>query len=237
MRDRPNTRVWRDRRPRQTAPPDLHATRGIAHGLTGKHLTKKSPYKGTGLFPKASPPHALPRAQATGHRHRLGNCRGGKQDPRHTAHEALRHALVHRRRTSRLTFRALLKSGRFESAWTAMIGANGRTSQRQHQPKSHPGAGRMRRTNGTEPITAMRDSHPNPRRHETGRLIPERPVFAKDLAPSGKGRCGNPVRPGRRRDRTGRRKALLNDRQLLSCGPCARRPRRQTLRSAGRHLI
>ena len=26
MRDRPNTRVWRDRRPRQTAPPDLHAT-------------------------------------------------------------------------------------------------------------------------------------------------------------------------------------------------------------------
>ena len=60
-----------------------------------------------------------------------------------------------------LTFRALIKSGRFERAWKALISATDTPGQRQHQ--STCGSHRYRCLNSmnqAEAIAAIRDSHP-----------------------------------------------------------------------------
>ena len=59
-----------------------------------------------------------------------------------------------------LTFRALIKSGRFERAWKAHQ-RNRHTGQRQHQSTCSSHGNRcLNSTNQAADITAMRDSHP-----------------------------------------------------------------------------
>ena len=60
-----------------------------------------------------------------------------------------------------LTFRALIKSGRFERAWKALISANRHTGQRQHQSTCSSHGNRcLNSTNQAADITAMRDLAP-----------------------------------------------------------------------------
>ena len=60
-----------------------------------------------------------------------------------------------------LTFRALIKSGRFERAWKALISATDTPAKRQHQSTCSSHGNRcLNSTNQAADITAMRDSHP-----------------------------------------------------------------------------
>ena len=79
---------------------------------------------GTRLLPQASPLHALPRPEGRGHRHRLRRGRGAANKTLVTQRmkrSGMRWRIVGGQAV--LTFRALIKSGRFERAWKALISA------------------------------------------------------------------------------------------------------------------
>ena len=60
-----------------------------------------------------------------------------------------------------LTFRALIKSGRFERAWKALIAATDTPANEQHQSTCSSHGNRcLNSMNQAEAITAIRDSHP-----------------------------------------------------------------------------
>jgi len=79
-----------------------------------------------GLLPKAPSPHALPRPQGRGYRHRLGRRRSCEQSARYSADEKQWHPLVDRRWPSGSDLSGLIKSGPFDRACAALMGAQSR---------------------------------------------------------------------------------------------------------------
>ena len=93
-------------------------------------------------------------------RHRLRRGRGGQQDPGDPAHEALRHALADRRRTSCAD---LPRPDQIRSLRPGMEGQHRRnrhTGQRQHQSLCRHRHRCLNSMNEATAINAIRDSHP-----------------------------------------------------------------------------
>ena len=114
--------------------------------------------EGVGLLPQASPPHALPRLQGKGHRHRLGCGRGSEQDPCCAKDEALRHAL--KRLVGGQAVLTFPCPAQIRPLRERVEGHDRRrTGQRQHHPQSRPGAGCLNKAMGAATTTAIRDSY------------------------------------------------------------------------------
>ena len=75
------------------------------------------------LLPQAPPAHALPRPEGRGRRHRLRRGRGANKTlvTQRMKRSGMRWRIAGGQAV--LTFRALIKSARFDRAWKAIIGA------------------------------------------------------------------------------------------------------------------